>query len=73
MIVFLVLLLALLMVVSQVTPAMLIELWREREGYAQEDYPHGQEIGGGQLFLLAGAEEALFLLLRRGIPTAIPR
>ncbi len=38
-IVFLVLLLALLMVVSQVTPAMLIELWREREDYDEEDYP----------------------------------
>ncbi len=38
-IVFLVLLLALLMVVSQVTPAMLIELWREREDYNEEDYP----------------------------------
>ncbi len=38
-IVFLVLLLALLMVVAQVTPAMLIELWREREDYDEEDYP----------------------------------
>lgn len=38
-IVFLVLLLALLMVVAQVTPAMLIELWREREDYNEEDYP----------------------------------
>ena len=38
-IVFLVLLLTLLMVVAQVTPAMLIELWREREDYDEEDYP----------------------------------
>ena len=38
-IVFLVLLLAMLMVVAQVTPAMLIELWREREDYDEEDYP----------------------------------
>ena len=38
-IVFIVLLLALLMVVAQVTPAMLIELWREREDYDEEDYP----------------------------------
>ncbi len=38
-IVFLVLLLTLLMVVSQVTPAMLAELWREREDYDEEDYP----------------------------------
>ena len=38
-IVFLVLLLALLMVVAQVPPAMLIELWREREDYDEEDYP----------------------------------
>ena len=38
-IVFLVLLLTLLMVVSQVTPAMLLELWRERQDYDEEDYP----------------------------------
>ncbi len=38
-IVFIVLLLTLLMVVSQVTPAMLAELWREREDYDEEDYP----------------------------------
>ena len=38
-IVFLVLLVTLLMVVSQVTPAMLLELWREREDYDEEDYP----------------------------------
>ena len=38
-IVFLVLLLALLMVAAQVTPAMLVELWREREDYDEEEYP----------------------------------
>ena len=38
-IVFIVLLLTLLMVVAQVTPAMLVELWREREDYDEEDYP----------------------------------
>ena len=38
-IVFIVLLAALLMVVAQVTPAMLIELWQEREDYDEEDYP----------------------------------
>ena len=38
-IVFIVLLLTLLMVVSQVTPAMLLELWRERQDYDEEDYP----------------------------------
>ena len=38
-IVFIVLLLTMLMVVAQVTPAMLMELWREREGYEEEDYP----------------------------------
>ena len=37
-IVFVVLLAALLMVVSQVTPAMLLELWRERRVYDEEDY-----------------------------------
>ena len=38
-IVFIVLILALLMVVSQVTPAMLLELWRDRQDYDEEDYP----------------------------------
>ncbi len=37
--VFLVLLAAQMLAVFQVTPAMLLELWREREDYDEEDYP----------------------------------
>ena len=36
---FLVLLAAQMLAVFQVTPAMLLELWREREDYDEEDYP----------------------------------